>query len=145
MFDASCLNGKPEFLTIENDAFNIWNQRPNFPQDKEMADQFKQDFNMDPLGNHFFADLNGALSAVFDFRSTGRNKGNPAAIFFGKKVGDVPSPDGSLNVDWLALQNVSGQLSTMVYRLKTVKGQPPAMVSFSRLVPITFNRRIFSL
>jgi len=127
LFDASCLYGKPEFLTIENDTYNIWNQRPDYyPQDTDMANQFKKDFNIDPIGNHYFAYLNGTLSPVFDFTSTGRTKGNPNAIFFGKKIADVPSPDGSLNVDWLALQNVSGQLSTMVYRIKTVKGQPPA-------------------
>lgn len=104
-----------------------------------MANQLKTKFNMDPLGDHYFADRNGTLSPVFDFTSTARTKGKPEAIFFGKKVADIPSLDGTANVDWLALQNVSGQLSTMVYRVKTVKGQPPASVSFSQLVPVTFN------
>lgn len=104
-----------------------------------MANQLKTKFNMDPLGNHYFVNLNGTLSPVFDFTSTGRTKGKPEAIFFGKKIADIPSPDGSANVDWLALQNVSGQLSTMVYRVKTVNGQPPATVSFFRLEPVTFN------
>lgn len=96
-----------------------------------MADQLKRDYNMDPIGNHYFAVRNGSLDPVFDFTSTGRTKGKSNAIFFGKKIADIPSPNGIVNVDWLALQNVSGQLSTMVYRLKTVKGQPPSTVSFS--------------
>jgi len=44
-----------------------------------------------------------------------------------KKAFDVTSPDGAANVDWLQLTQVPPYgLSTTVYRVYTVLGQPPA-------------------
>lgn len=139
MFDASCFYDTQEFLTIEIDVFDLWDECPgNDPKDSGAARSLEQ-WGLEPLGDHYFVKQNTTLVPVFDFTSTGENKGNPNAIVFGKKIEDIPSPDGTDNVDWLELQNVGGQLATTVYRVKTVEGQPPASVSASLLVPVTFN------
>lgn len=91
-----------------------------------MPQWLKDLLNIDSLGVHYFATNNGVLTPIFDFTSS---QSDPNAIFLGKKIGDVPSPDGSDSVDWLVLQNVAGQLANTVYRVNTVKGQPPATVS----------------
>jgi hypothetical protein len=127
-------------LTVEIDVFNLWDECPsNDPKDSGVAQLLEQNWILEPLGDHYFDNLNNTLVPVFDFTSTGQNTGNPNAIFFGKKIEDILSPDGTDNVDWVELQNVSGELANTVYRVKTVEGQPPATVSSSRLVPVTFN------
>ncbi|KAH9992834.1 hypothetical protein BJV77DRAFT_1067556 [Russula vinacea] len=127
LFDVSCLFGHEEFSTIQDDIFSLWDSCPSTdPTDPELARKLKKHWNISPVGQHYFVKNNGTLVPVFDFTSTGDLKGNPGAIFFGKKIGDIPSPDGSDNVDWLELQEVSGELANDVYRVNTVKGQPPA-------------------
>jgi hypothetical protein len=103
-----------------------------------LAQRFKKLWKIDSLGVHDFVKYNGTLTPTFDFTSS---QGDPNAIFFGKKIEDVPSPDGSDNVDWLVLQNVLGKLANTVYRVNTVKGQPPATVSSSLHVPVPINQR----
>jgi len=126
LFDASCLYNTDEFLTVEIDVFNLWDECPSFdPKDSGVADVLEQNWIL-PLGDHYFVTKNSTLTPVFDFTSTGQNAGNPKAIFFGKKIEDALSPDGTDNVDWVELENVGGELATTVYRVKTVEGQPPA-------------------
>jgi hypothetical protein len=143
LFDASCFYDTQEFLTIEIDIFDLWDECPgDDPKDSGVARSLEQNWSLEPLGDHYFVKQNTTLVPVFDFTSTRQNKGNPNAIFFGKKIEDILSPDGTDNVDWLELQNVGGPLATLantVYRVKTVEGQPPATVSASLLVPVTFN------
>ena len=140
LFDASCLYETPEFLTLEIDVFDLWDECPgDDPKDSEVAQELEQKWNVEPLGDHYFVEKNSTLTPVFDFTSTGQNKGDSNAIFFGKKTEDIASPDGTDNVDWLELENVGGQLANTVYRVKTVAGQPPATVSAFLLVPVTFN------
>lgn len=146
LFDASCLYGSQDFLNIEVDVFDLWTNCPTeSPSDSVLASQLKQDWNLDPLGDYYFVDQSDSLVPVFDFRSTGQTTGNPNAIFFGAKNEDAPSPDGDVNIDWLELKHVSGGLANAVYRVFTVLGQPPSKVSFSRLVPVTFNQSFSSL
>jgi hypothetical protein len=135
MFDVSCLyhSSKQEFSSIQEDAFQFWTQQQgNDPLGKQVAQEVKQKWNIDVIGQHYFVEENNQLVPVFDFSSTGRHKGDSKAIFFGKKTEDVPSRDGNDNVDWLELQNVSGELASTIYRVYTVKGQPPAKVSSVR-------------
>jgi hypothetical protein len=127
LFDISCLFGQGEFSNIQDDVFSLWSSCPSTdPSDPGLAQRLKHNWNISPVGQHYFVNNNGTLVPVFDFTSTGNLKGNPDAIFFGKKIGDIPSPDGSDNVDWLELQEVSGELANDVYRVNTVRGQPPA-------------------
>jgi len=130
LFDISSLFGKQEFLSIQEDVFNIWSGRPDQdPSDLEMVQLLKEHWNIDLIIDHYFVQQNGSLVPVFDATSEPSSpaKGNPNAIFFGSKIGDIHSPNGDDNVDWVELQKVSlGDLASDVYRIDTVKGQPPA-------------------
>jgi hypothetical protein len=81
------------------------------------------------MGQHYFvtSPSGTGLSPVWDFRAASA-QGNPNAFVLGAKVGDLPAPTGSSDVDWLQLKNVSGSLATSVYRVDTRGGQPPASV-----------------
>jgi hypothetical protein len=89
----------------------------------------KNKYNIDVEGQHYFVEQNGALVPVWDLTSSGENAGNPNAIVFTEKVKSAPSPDGPENVDWVELKKLSGGLANLVYRVDTVKGQPPSTVS----------------
>lgn len=141
MFDISCLYGQNEFQSIEQDAFNFWNALGcNNPLDPNVAQQVTQQWNIPEIGQHYFVDQGSppTLTPVFDFSSTGGNNGDSNAIFFGAKNQDVPSPDGPNNVDWLQINQVPPDgLTTIVYRVYTVEGQPPASVSSSRSLDLS--------
>jgi hypothetical protein len=87
----------------------------------------KDQFKIHVKGQHYFVSQNGTLVPVWDLRSSC----GPNAIVFAQKVKDVPSPNGPQNVDWLELKKVSGDLANLIYRVDTVKGQPPSTVSSS--------------
>jgi hypothetical protein len=132
MFDISCMFGTPEFATIQTDAFDIWNSCPETnPLSPTMAQAIQNQFNLTVDGQHYFANQNGALKAVWDLTSSGPFKGNNDAIVFAHKVQTAPSPDGADNIDWVELKKDSGGLANTVYRINTVKGQPPGSVSSS--------------
>lgn len=145
MFDASCLYGTQEFLNIEFDVFDLWNDCPtdDMRDSKKIEDILKENWNVEVLGDYYFVQQNGGLVPVFDFTSTGETKGDSNAIFFGAKNEDALSPDGAANIDWVELKHVSGELANAVYRVFTVLGQPPARVSSSQLVPVTFINYFF--
>ena len=99
----------------------------------------KSKFNLNVEGQHYFVKQDNSLVPVWDLRSSGENTGNPNAIVFAQKVENAPSPDGPENVDWVELKKLSGELANLVYRVDTVKGQPPTTVSSSlfRVCPLT--------
>jgi hypothetical protein len=106
--------------------------------------EVKDKFNLDVEGQHYFVEQSGTLVPVWDLRSSGENAGNPNAIVFTEKVKSAPSPDGPENVDWVELKKVSGGLSNLVYRVDTVKGQPPSTVSSSLdFVPVVSIKHNF--
>jgi hypothetical protein len=90
----------------------------------------KSDFNLNVEGQHYFVQQNGTLVPVWDLRSS---TNNPNAIVFAQKVKSAPSPDGPDNIAWLELKGISGGLANLIYRVNTVKGQPPSTVSSSRI------------
>ncbi len=124
--------GTAEFATIQNDAFNLWSNCNSMdPYDAGMAQDMQNQFNLAVDGQHYFVNLNGALSAVWDLTSSGQFNGNPGAIVFAHKIQTAPSPDGSNNIAWVELKKDSGALADTIYRVNTVQGQPPASVSSS--------------
>ncbi|KAF8502742.1 hypothetical protein F5888DRAFT_1116091 [Russula emetica] len=126
LFEISCLYGKPEFSTIQNIAFNDWAASPiTNPLDPGLVQQVNQ-YNISVEGQHYFVQQNGTLVPVWDLTSSGENAGNPNAIVFAQKVNSAPSPDGPENIDWVELKKLSGGLANLVYRVDTVKGQPPS-------------------
>jgi len=77
------------------------------------------------LGNHFFvtSPSGSGLSPFFDFTKSQKSK---TAFVLAAKAGDIASPGGSVNIDWLKLTNVQGSLAKDVFRVDTQHGQPPA-------------------
>jgi hypothetical protein len=104
----------------------------------------KNKHNINVEGQHYFVNQSGTLVPVWDLRSSGENTGNPNAIIFAQKVKSASSPDGPENVDWVELNRLSGGLANQVYRVDTVKGQPPSTVSSSLdFVPVLLINMIF--
>ena len=64
---------------------------------------------------------------MFDARSTS-HKGDPNAYVLANKTGDLLSPAGTQDVDWLQLTGVQGNLAKTVLRIDTQYGQPPSSV-----------------
>ncbi len=132
MFDISCLYGKPEFSTIQEDAFYDWDAYPNFdPFEPWLVQEMKDHYDITVDGEYYFVQQNGVLVPVWDLRSTGPYAGNKNAIVYAQKYKSAPSPDGPANVGWVELKKVSGGLANVIYRVDTVRGQPPSTVSFS--------------
>jgi len=127
LYDISCLVNTPELATIQNRAYDLWSAIPS----KESAEipTCLKDLDFLKLGLHYFITnpvTGSGLSPEWDFTSTGSNAGNKNAFVVAAKVGDLPAPTGSADVDWLSLKNVEGDLATQIFRVATVKGQPPA-------------------
>jgi hypothetical protein len=96
-----------------------------------MAQKIQHHFNLTIDGQHYFVNQNGTLEAVWDLRSSGLFKGNQNAIVFAHKIESANSTDGPQNIALVELTNDSGGLAKTVYRINTVKGQPPPKVSSS--------------
>ena len=136
LFDISCVYGQPEFSTIQTVAFDDWAASSSTnPLEPELVQLMKDKFNINVEGQHYFVSQNNSLVPVWDLRSSGENTGNPNAIVFAEKVKSAPSPNGPENVDWVELKKLSGGLSNQVYRVDSVKGQPPSTVSSSLDLP----------
>ena len=146
LFEISCLFGQPAFPTIQKVAFDEWAASPSInPLEPELVQLMKDKHNINVQGQHYFVKQDSTLVPVWDLRSSGENAGNPNAIIFAQKVKSAPSPDGRENVDLVELKKLSGGLANQVYRVDTVKGQPPSTVSSSLgFVPaVSMNMNFF--
>ncbi|KAH7317521.1 hypothetical protein B0J17DRAFT_724362 [Rhizoctonia solani] len=97
--------------------------------------QFASDPYTYIIGKHYFISQNGSIAPKFDFTQTG--KGYTVT----KKIGDIASPGGSQNVDWLELQNTSGSLAKYVFRVVTQGGQPPASCTVGQTVTVPYTAK----
>jgi len=146
VFDISCLSGSALFNTIQNDAFDLWNNAPSDITTQDVIMMLGSDSSV--LGQHYFksngtdpATGNPALTPVWDFTSDAE-KGNPEAFVAATVVGDIPAPTGNGDVDWLQLARVDGQLADNVYRVDTKGGQPPASCTAgSPLLSVKFTTK----
>ncbi|KII84270.1 hypothetical protein PLICRDRAFT_57673 [Plicaturopsis crispa FD-325 SS-3] len=132
LFDVSCLYGKSAYTSVQTAAWDAWSAAP--------ADVTAQDviafFSGAPeaknavLGQHFYVTnpITGTgVSPKWDFTSSGKTAGNPAAFVVGAKAGDIASPAGNTsNVDWLSVKPIQGDLASQIFRIDTTGGQPPA-------------------
>jgi Protein of unknown function (DUF3455) len=117
-------------LTIQDVAFDDWAASSiTNPLESGLVQLMKDKFNINVEGQHYFVNQDDTLVPVWDLRSSGENAGNPNAIIFAEKVKSAPSPNGPENVDWVELKKLSGGLANQVYRVDSVKGQPPSTVS----------------
>jgi len=129
LLDISCLYGTSEWDRVQTDAFAIWNATGPGTSVQDIVNFFRTiPLGGDILGQHYFiANPSGTGANVpkFDFTSAHFN-GNPNAFVVASKVGDIPSPQGAAQVDWLKLNATAGELATEVFRVNTVAGQDTA-------------------
>ncbi|CAE6462507.1 unnamed protein product [Rhizoctonia solani] len=124
LIDISCLyESDPKlFENVQDYAYNLFpmygNSMPTWHKIEAIIGHYPH-----ILGDHYFIPKDGAIAPKFDFRSS--QKENDNAFTVDKKVGGIPSPEGSHNVDWLHLENTAGSLSKYTFRVDTQGGQPP--------------------
>ncbi|KAF8331880.1 uncharacterized protein EI90DRAFT_3055734 [Cantharellus anzutake] len=114
LFDISCIAGTKAFRNIQNFAVD-------HPTGSELGHQFFGGQTINPVVHHYF-DFNPVSPGIaprFDLAGTNR-------FTTLKKLGNIPSPQGKANVDWLELSEIKGDLAKFVYRTDTIRGQPPA-------------------
>jgi len=118
LFDISCLaSNEIVFDNVQEFAFQI----ANSPIERILGKQYYGGSQIHALINHYFVQNpdGSGIAPRFDLAGTDR-------FTTLKKTGDIPSPQGKENVDWLELSEVAGDLSNVVYRTDTVQGQPPS-------------------
>ena len=125
MLDTSCIVGKPELSTIQDNVFAAWNATDSSITTQDLIASMKCPT---VLGQHFFITTpdNPKLQPVWDFRPS---SGDPNAFVVAAEFADLPAPTGHDDVDWLQLKGVQGGLADSVFRLNTKSGQPPPSVS----------------
>lgn len=129
LVDISCLYKFPSvFNNISDYAIDLWSKAPASVTTAELISKLSKVKNPIVLGQHYFITnpvTGTGLSAKWDFSSHLKNS---SAVVVGAKTGDVPSPTGSKDVDWLSLKAVPGQglLADQIFRTDTRLGQPPA-------------------
>jgi hypothetical protein len=131
LFDISCLYGTSFFDKLPDDAMKLWSKAPSGLTISEVIKELSYVKNPIVLGEHYFITnpITGTgISPKWDFTSHAF-KGNSNAFIVGSKVGDLVSPTGSQDIDWLYLKAAQGELANEVYRTDTRLGQPPASVS----------------
>ena len=121
MYDISSLFSTSEFSKIQNDVYNDWIAFPSSdPTDSSFVQQLESKYGITLSGQlYYIYDKAGDLSPlnpVVDFS-------NPNANVVAKVTGDIPSPDGSSNIDWQEMTGVSGQLATTIFQVSTQGGQ----------------------
>ncbi|KAJ6481788.1 hypothetical protein C8R45DRAFT_1063035 [Mycena sanguinolenta] len=122
LFDISCLLNNFNFDSIQTRAFAFWNETSQVTP-LNVANDVGAPLM---LGQHYFiTNPNGTgLSPEWDFTVS---TGAPDAFVVGAKVGDILAPsDPTVNIDWLSLNGVDGDLATQIFRINTVGGQPPS-------------------
>lgn len=128
LFDISCLYGnKALFNSIPDIAMAVWNKVHGSKPSELTFPGFPDPFL---LGEHYFITnpvTGTGVSPKWDFTSRAFN-GNSAAFVVAAKTGGMAAPTGSQDVDWLALNAVTGQgsLASQVFRTDTRLGQPPS-------------------
>lgn len=134
LYDVSCEYFTAAFSNVSAEAYRLWAAAPTYYTESTLIDVLYA-YRGTPsvpsiLGQHYFVPnpTGSGLSPKWDFTSESF-AGNKAAYVIGRTVGDIPSPDGSTNIDWLYLINVQGGLAQEVYRTNTTGGQPPAEVT----------------
>jgi hypothetical protein len=128
VFDITPLFPSPEYYAIQDDLFFGWaGYEGDDPNDPNLTLQISDDFGIPHIGLHYFiGDDKGGIAPVWDFRDTL----GPNAVIVAAVTADLPEPFP--DVDWLSLDNVSGDLADFVLRLYAVGGDPPPIVSILR-------------
>ena len=131
MFDITGLYGTPEFSQVQDGVYGAWSDyQSTDPFDNGLAIQLSSEFEIDVIGQYYFIiDATGSLVPKWDFTTSGSTAFNPDAFVVAEKVGAIPAPTGSQDIDWVQLKGVEGKLASDIFRVDTVAGQPPSSVS----------------
>jgi len=137
VFDISCAYNSSIFPNLTSKAITKWEHAPA----KVTAAKIISAFNGNPhvLGQHYYVPnpVTGVgNSPKWDFTSSAAYKGNPNAFAVGAKTGDIPSPAGKTDIDWVQLKVVAGDLATTIYRTDTQAGVPPSSCTFGSSPPV---------
>ncbi|KAI9443419.1 hypothetical protein H4582DRAFT_2072465 [Lactarius indigo] len=124
VFDITSLYPGFEFSIIQEDTYIDWLNFPgNDPCDPNLAQQLENKYGIMLYGRHYIIENpDGDLSSIWDFRPSGLTPGNPNAFVVAEVTGDIPAPTGYLDLDWLELEGVSGQLASTIFRVYTKGG-----------------------
>ncbi|GAB1524508.1 hypothetical protein RhiTH_007662 [Rhizoctonia solani] len=149
LFDISCLVNTPLFPGIQDMVYSVARNDRGQALVAKIETVLKA-VPLTPLvlGDHYLIPnptTNGTgLTPVFDFRA-GIKKEDPSGFVAVKKLGNIPSPAGSSNVDWLMLQNlggtVGGTLASTVLRVDTKSGQPPASCTPNATISVPYTTK----
>jgi len=119
LLDASCFVNTPLFTKLPSLASAVSQRSAATASIAKLIG--KSPFT---LGNHFFVgNAAGGISPEFDFTASQKSATD---FVIAAKTGNLASPAGKTNVDWLMLNKVSGGIGTQVFRVDTNGGQPPA-------------------
>ncbi|KDQ09116.1 hypothetical protein BOTBODRAFT_179293 [Botryobasidium botryosum FD-172 SS1] len=119
LYDISCEYGTSKFDALVDTAFS-W-----LPDTPDLLNKLKSPPTAGLLGFHYFVTTGSGISAKWDFTGVSQ-KSDPNAFVVGSKIGDVPAPNNTTDVDWLELTNAQGDLAKTVFRVQTKGGQPPS-------------------
>ncbi|PSR90833.1 hypothetical protein PHLCEN_2v4802 [Hermanssonia centrifuga] len=127
LFDISCIS--PSYYDDVTDAaWFVWEHAPADLTAAEVIAGLAPYHLKFVLGQHYFITnpiTGSGLSPKWDFTSASK-AGNANAFVVGARTGDIPSPtDPAVNIDWLSLSGVQGDLADQIFRVQTRGGQPP--------------------
>ncbi|EAU89230.1 hypothetical protein CC1G_03495 [Coprinopsis cinerea okayama7 len=128
LFDISCLSTPGAQDDLADSLWAFWKQAPPFLSTQAIIAVLLPVNAAMILGQHYFIPnpITGqGVSPKWDFTSQGATKGNPEAYVVAALAAGVPAPNSQRDVDWLALNSISGSLSKQVYRTDTRGGYPP--------------------
>lgn len=128
LFDLSCIS-QGDLDAVTALVWHAWNDAPEEQTISAVVDSAGVLDPLVALGQHYFvADPSGSgIAPKWSWYSAG-----PNAFVVGAQTGEIPAPtDPQVNVDWVSLQNVEGDLADQVFEVQTWGGQPPASVGCS--------------
>ncbi|KAH8101195.1 hypothetical protein BXZ70DRAFT_115636 [Cristinia sonorae] len=132
LVDISCVDSS-RLTAVTDAASEIWKQAP-----KGISIQavIKALSGVDSafgssiiLGQHVFVTnpITGVgINPKWDFTSASL-KGHADAFVVGARTGGIPAPSNpAVNIDWLMVNNIQGDLADQIFRIETRGGQPPS-------------------
>ena len=124
LYDLSRFIGQTELSTIQNDAQALWvTAMTQDPDDPIFVQLVESNFAITSLGSYSATVNNVDNDPTLKDPTVTIGDQNVVA----KVTGDIASPDGQSDVDWLEMIAVSGNLASKVFQIHTVgKGQRPA-------------------
>ncbi|TFK75050.1 hypothetical protein BDN72DRAFT_606749 [Pluteus cervinus] len=145
LFDISCLINKSSFDDVQDVAYDLWKKAPESITTLRLGTLINQIGHGEPAGLHYFiSNSAGGISPKWDHTASATAKGKAGDFVVAKKVGDIPAPNPSADVDWLSLANVSGDLAAQVFRVSTRGGVAPAKCTpGSPLISVKYTSKYY--